>query len=45
MTAFELKLSAMRRYKAIGNSMPVPVIRWIGQRMEFVDAVLWGRAA
>lgn len=25
------------RYKAIGNSMAVPVMRWIGMRIEFVD--------
>jgi DNA (cytosine-5)-methyltransferase 1 len=23
------------RYKAIGNSMAVPVMRWIGQRIKF----------
>lgn len=27
------------RYKAIGNSFPVPVIRWLGLRMEFVDSL------
>lgn len=26
------------RYRAIGNSMAVPVMRWIGQRMQEVDA-------
>lgn len=25
------------RYKAIGNSMAVNVMRWIGQRIQFVD--------
>lgn len=25
------------RYKAIGNSMAVPVMRWIGERMQEVD--------
>lgn len=25
------------RYKAIGNSMAVPVMRWIGKRMQEVD--------
>lgn len=25
------------RYKALGNSMAVPVMRWIGQRIEMVD--------
>ena len=28
------------RYKAIGNSMAVPVIRWIGERIAAVDAVV-----
>ena len=28
------------RYKAIGNSMAVPVIEWIGRRIE--NAVLFG---
>lgn len=28
------------RYKAIGNSMAVPVVRWILTRLEFVDALL-----
>ena len=27
------------RYKAIGNSMAVPVMRWIGERIEMVEAV------
>jgi DNA (cytosine-5)-methyltransferase 1 len=27
------------RYRAIGNSMAVPVMRWIGQRMREVDAL------
>lgn len=26
------------RYKAIGNSMAVPVMRWIGRRIAAVDA-------
>lgn len=25
------------RYKAIGNSMAVPVMRWIGERIQLVD--------
>lgn len=25
------------RYKAVGNSMAVPVMRWIGERMELAD--------
>jgi DNA (cytosine-5)-methyltransferase 1 len=27
------------RYKAIGNSMAVPVMRWILERLERVDAL------
>lgn len=27
------------RYKAIGNSMAVPVMRWIGERMNFVEGL------
>ena len=28
------------RYKALGNSMAVPVMRWIGERVGVVDAIL-----
>ena len=28
------------RYKALGNSMAVPVMRWLGQRIAAVDAIL-----
>ena len=28
------------RYKALGNSMAVPVMRWLGQRIATVDAIL-----
>jgi DNA (cytosine-5)-methyltransferase 1 len=28
------------RYKALGNSMAVPVVRWIGERIEMVEGVL-----
>ena len=28
------------RYKALGNSMAVPVMRWIGERIAMVDALL-----
>lgn len=28
------------RYKALGNSMAVPVVRWIGERIEVVDKEL-----
>lgn len=28
-----------RRYKALGNSMAVPVMRWIGERIAMVDAL------
>jgi DNA (cytosine-5)-methyltransferase 1 len=27
------------RYKALGNSMAVPVMRWIGERIKLVDAI------
>ena len=27
------------RYKALGNSMAVPVMRWIGQRIQMVEAL------
>jgi len=27
------------RYKALGNSMAVPVLRWIGQRIAFVHGL------
>ena len=27
------------RYKALGNSMAVPVMRWIGERIKNVDAL------
>ena len=28
------------RYKALGNSMAVPVMRWIGERIEVVDRLI-----
>lgn len=33
------------RYKALGNSMPVPVMRWIGKRIELVESVAQELAA
>lgn len=33
------------RYKALGNSWAVPVVRWIGERIDLVDLVLRKRAA
>ena len=27
------------RYKALGNSMAVPVMRWIGERIQNVNAM------
>ena len=27
------------RYRALGNSMAVPVMRWIGERIAQVDAI------
>lgn len=31
-----------KRYKAIGNSMAVPVMRWIGEGIEMVEQVMQG---
>ena len=28
------------RYKALGNSMPVPVMRWIGERIVWVESIM-----
>lgn len=28
------------RYKALGNSIAVPVLEWIGKRIEYVDGLL-----
>lgn len=28
------------RYKALGNSFSVPVVRWIGERMQMVDEIM-----
>ena len=33
------------RYKALGNSMAVPVMRWIGERIEMVRAIQSAREA
>lgn len=33
------------RYVAIGNSMAVPVVRWIGQRIDMVDKIARARGA
>jgi len=33
------------RYKALGNSMAVPVMRWIGERIQHVNAILQAEAA
>ncbi len=33
------------RYKALGNSMAVPVMAWIGRRIAEVDAIERGRGA
>lgn len=33
------------RYKALGNSMAVPVMRWIGQRIAMVEALQLEKAA
>ena len=36
---------AGHRYKALGNSMAVPVMRWIGERIAKVDAIMRKGAA
>jgi DNA (cytosine-5)-methyltransferase 1 len=33
------------RYRALGNSMAVPVLRWIGERIQMVEAVRKAGAA
>ena len=33
------------RYKALGNSMAVPVMAWIGERIEMVERILIEGAA
>lgn len=33
------------RYKALGNSMAVPVMRWIGERIDQVEAIAQRKAA
>ena len=33
------------RYKALGNSWAVPNVRWIGQRIDQVEALLRREAA
>ena len=30
-------LSYKQRMKVLGNSFPVPVIRWIGERIQFLE--------
>jgi DNA (cytosine-5)-methyltransferase 1 len=32
------------RYKALGNSMAVPVMRWIGERIQFVESLIHAHA-
>jgi len=39
-TKIDSKTADGPRYKALGNSIAVPVIRWIGERMKMVDATL-----
>lgn len=33
------------RYKALGNSMAVPCMRWIGERIQMVDEILGGEVS
>jgi DNA (cytosine-5)-methyltransferase 1 len=32
------------RYKALGNSMAVPVVRWIGERIQAVETMAAAKA-
>lgn len=32
------------RYKALGNSMAVPVMRWIGERIQMVENIINARS-
>lgn len=34
-----------RRYKALGNSMAVPVMRWIGERIQGAKSVVYDQYA
>ena len=34
--------SDSKRYKALGNSMAVPVMRWLGERIAYVEGVIDG---
>jgi hypothetical protein len=38
-TLIDAKTADGPRYKALGNSMAVPVMRWIGERIATVDAL------
>ena len=37
---YTIKLPKTARYKALGNSMIVPIIQWLGQRIEIVDELI-----
>lgn len=34
--------SDTNRYRALGNSFAVPVVRWIGERIDMVEGVIRG---
>ena len=36
------RCSDTARYKALGNSMAVPVMRWLGERIERVEKQIGG---
>lgn len=41
LVSFRGKLAADgNRYKALGNSMAVPVMRWLGERIAMVDRMV-----
>lgn len=43
-TKLDEKTPDTPRYKALGNSMAVPVMRWIGERIQAVDDIAGGGA-
>jgi len=33
------------RYEAVGNAVPIPILRWLGERLAFVDSLPSGHVA
>ena len=36
----EVEISDTQRYKMLGNSKAVPVVRWLGERIEMINAMM-----